>query len=340
MRAWRLEGWGVENLRLLDLPTPTPGPGEVRLHMEATSINYRDLLTVQGLYNPKQPLPLVPGSDGCGVVEALGEGVTQWRLGDRVIPTFMQQWFDGERPDRHTVRTSLGGPLQGSWCEQMVVPQTALVAAPTSLTAEQAATLPCAALTAWSALQMGAVCAGERVLVQGTGGVSLFALQFALARGAEVVVTSSSDEKLERVGALGAHHLVNYVRHSDWGKHVATLLPGGVDHVIEVGGAGTLAQSLHAIRIGGHISLIGVLAGGRQELDVVPILMQNVRVQGVLVGHKAGFEKMVCAIDLHRIKPVISDRFDFDHLPQALAHLAAGGHMGKIAITHHTGAQQ
>ncbi|HQN97691.1 MAG TPA: NAD(P)-dependent alcohol dehydrogenase, partial [Thermoanaerobaculales bacterium] len=272
MRAIEIRGgFGLDNLQLGERPDPAPGPGEVLLRMRAVSLNYRDLMTVEGSYNPRQPLPLVPCSDGVGEVAAVGEGVSRVAVGDRVATLFSQGRMGG-RPTVEELRATLGGPLDGTLAELMVLPERGVIRVPEHLSDAEAATLPCAALTAWSALvEQGRVAAGDTVLVQGTGGVSIFALQFAQMLGARVIVLSSSDDKLVKARRLGAWQEINYLDDPQWGKTVRELTGGvGVDHIVEVGGAGTLAQSLQAIRVGGEISLVGVLAGGASELSIVP----------------------------------------------------------------------
>ncbi len=313
MRAWEVaESFGRDNLRLVDRPDPHPGAGELLLRLRAASLNYRDLLMVEGRYNPKQPLPLVPCSDGVGEVIAVGAGVRGFAAGDRVCPTFAPRWLAGE-PDRERLRT--------------------VVRPPQHLSDAEAAALPCAAVTAWSALvEQGRLRAGETVLVLGTGGVALFALQIALLHGARVIVTSSSDAKLERVRSMGAWETVNYAREKAWGKRVRELSGDGVDHVVEVGGAGTLPESLRAVRMGGTVHLIGVLAGGEASLLLAPIFMQQVRVQGVLVGPKSSFEALNRALAQHEVRPVVDHTFAFEEVPAAFDHMAAGAHFGKICI--------
>lgn len=333
-RAWQItDQFGFENLRLVERPVQAPGHGQVRVRLRAASLNFRDLLMTQGFYNPKQPLPLVPCSDGAGEVEAVGEGVSRWRVGDRVAPIFAQRWLDGE-PSRERLADTLGGPLDGTLRESMVVDEAGLVAIPDAMSFEQAAALPCAAVTAWSALMVQTrVKPGDVVLVQGTGGVSIFALQIALAAGARVIATSSSPAKLDRLLELGAHEVINYKADPAWGATARKLTGGrGVDHVVEVGGAGTLTQSIRATRIGGHISMIGVLAGGAQEINVIPILMQNIRIQGVLVGHRAAFEDMLAAFALHKISPVLDRSFAFADAPEAMQYMLSGAHFGKVTI--------
>ena len=327
------EAFGLGNLALVERPDPVPGPGQALVRLRAASLNFRDLLTVEGKYNPKQKLPLIPCSDGAGEVAAVGEGVTRVQQGDRVCTVFAQKWLAG-RPTRERLRSTLGGPLDGTLAELAVFDQEGLVKTPESLTDEEASTLPCAAVTAWSALVTeGALTAGETVLVQGTGGVSLFALQLAKILGARVIATSSSDEKLERVRAMGADETINYSEVPAWGARARELTGGlGVDHVVEVGGAGTLQQSLQATRFGGTISLIGNLAGTKTELLLTHVFMQKIRLQGILVGDRESFEAMNRAIVLHRLRPVIDRTFPLEEAPAAFRQMAAGGHFGKIVV--------
>jgi NADPH:quinone reductase-like Zn-dependent oxidoreductase len=301
--------------------------------MKAVSLNYRDLLTVRGHYNPKQPLPLVPCSDGVGEVVGVGEGVTRVAVGDRVATAFSQTWIGGP-PSKNKLRGTLGGPLDGTLAEQMVLSAEGVVRVPDHLTDDEAATLPCAALTAWSALvEQGSVTAGDVVLVQGTGGVSIFALQFARLLGARVIVTSSSDAKAERAREIGAWRTINYAEDEKWGAAARELTDGvGVDHVVEVGGAGTLAQSLAAARVGGEVSVIGVLSGVASELNIIPLLMQQLRLQGILVGSREGFERMNRAVEAHGLRPVVDRVFGFDEASDAFAYMASAQHVGKICI--------
>lgn len=349
MRAWEVRGsFGLDRLELAERPDPEPGPGEVLLRMRAASINFRDYLMVEGRYDPKQPLPLVPCSDGVGEVAAVGPGVGPGAEGlapglaegDRVAPIFAQGWLAG-RPRREDVRTTLGGPLDGTLTELMVVRAQGVVPVPEHLSDEEAAALPCAAVTAWNALtsagsgggEAGPVRAGDTVLTLGTGGVSIFALQLARLLGARVIVTSSSDAKLERARELGAWEGVNYREVPEWGRRVRELTGGvGVDRVIEVGGGDTLPKSLQAVRSGGTISLIGVLSGRPTELDVAAILMRSIRIQGVLVGSREHFEDLNRALAQHRLRPVVDRVFPFGEAPEAFRHLAAGRHFGKVAV--------
>lgn len=334
MKVWEIaERFGLENLRTTERAGPEPGAGQVLIRVRACALNYRDLMMVRGEYNPRQPLPLVPVSDGVGEVIAVGEGVTRVAVGDRVVGVFAQRWIAG-RAQREQLGSTLGGPLDGMLAEKVVLSEEGVVRPPEHLSDEEAATLPCAATTAWSALvEQGQLRAGETVLVQGTGGVSLFALQIAKLAGARVIVTSSSDQKLERARALGADDTINYVSTPEWGKEVKRRTGNvGVDHVVEVGGGGTLRESVRAIRPGGTISIIGVLAGRATELDVTPILMQNVRLQGVLVGPREALENLCRAAAAHRLRPVVDRVFSFAEARAAFEHMQSGRHFGKIVV--------
>jgi NADPH:quinone reductase-like Zn-dependent oxidoreductase len=333
MKAYELQSaFGIENLRLTDRPDPSPKAGQAVLKMRAFSLNYRDLLVVKGQYNPKLKLPFVPFSDGVGEVVAVGEGVTRVKVGDRVCPIFMQKWLAGEVTDAKA-KSALGGGNDGVLAEYAVFDEDGLVQVPAHLSNEEAATLPCAAVTAWHALMTeGRLTAGDVVLVQGTGGVSLFALQLARLAGARVIATSSSDAKLERVRQLGASDLINYKITSEWGEKARELAGGGgVDHVVEVGGAGTLGQSLRAVRLGGRVSLIGVLAGGG-AFNLTPILMKKICMQGIFVGSRDMFEALNRAIALHQMRPVVDRVFGFGEAQAALRHMESAGHFGKICI--------
>jgi NADPH:quinone reductase-like Zn-dependent oxidoreductase len=334
MRAWEIRGkFGLESLTLTERPDPQAGPGQVVVRIKAASLNYRDLLTVKGQYNPKQPLPLIPCSDGAGEVVAVGAGVTRVKSGERVAGIFAQKWLGGT-PTRALLRSTLGGPLDGMLAEYSVLSEDGIVSVPEHLSNEEAATLPCAAVTAWSSLVTdGSLKAGETILVQGTGGVSIFALQFGKLMGARVIITSSSDEKIERALKLGACDGINYKTTPNWDRRVRELTAGeGVDHVVEVGGAGTFAKSLSAARIGGHVCVIGVLSGTTTSLDVIPLLMQKLRVQGVLVGSREEFEAMNRAIALHKLRPAVDRVFAFTEAPEAFRHMERGAHFGKIVI--------
>lgn len=332
MKTFELQGsFGIDKLALTERPTPVPGHGQALIKLRTWSLNYRDLMMVRGQYNPKLPLPFVTLSDGVGDVVAVGEGVTRVKPGDRVASAFMQTWIDGGNNDAKS-KSALGGAIPGMAAEFVVLDAHGLVHVPSHLTDEEAATLPCAAVTAWNALvSSGGLKAGDTVLVQGTGGVSLFALQFAKMFGARVIATSSSDAKLERVRALGASDTINYKTTPNWGRAVRDLTGGvGVDHVVEVGGAGTLPQSMQAVRTGGHISLIGVLTGG--QIDPIGLLMKNIKLQGIFVGSRTMFEDMNRAIALHKMRPVVDRVFPFSQYPQALTYLESGAHFGKVVL--------
>ena len=334
MKAYEIQNtFGIDSLTLTERPLPNPGFGQVLLKLSAASLNYRDLLTVKGLYNPKQPLPLIPLSDGVGEVIAVGEGVMRVKTGDRVAGIFMQQWLAGEITETKA-KSALGGDLGGLLVDYAVLHEDGVVKVPEHLTDEEAAALPCAAVTAWNALiTSNGIKAGDTVLVQGTGGVSLYALQFAQLVGARVIATSSSDEKLERLRQLGVTDTINYKQTPNWGKQVREITGGiGVDCVVEVGGAGTLTESLRAVRYGGQINLIGILTGGSGEVSTVSILQKNVRVQGIYVGSREMFEAMNRAIALHKLQPIVDRVFPFSEAPEALRYMESGAHVGKICI--------
>jgi len=324
--------FGLENLVLADRPEPKPGVDQVLVKMKAFSLNYRDLMVAKGMYNPKLKLPFVPLSDGVGEVVAQGANVTRVKTGTRVAGTFMQDWIAGELTDAKA-KTSLGGGGEGVLAEYVVLNAEGVTPVPDHLTDEEAATLPCAAVTAWHALVTeGHLKAGDTVLIQGTGGVSLFALQFARMHGARVIATSSSDAKLNRVLALGASDCINYKTILDWEEKVRALTGHGVDHIVEVGGAGTLGKSLRAVRTGGHISLIGVLTGAANQVNPMPILMKSVRVQGIYVGSREMFEAMNRAFTLHKMKPVVDRVFPMAEVRQALQYMESAAHFGKVCL--------
>jgi NADPH:quinone reductase-like Zn-dependent oxidoreductase len=333
MRALVLDGEaGIDHLSVVDRPTVEPGPGQVAVTMKAASLNYRDLATVQSpMIKPR--LPLVPLSDGCGVVSAVGPGVTRVALGDRVAPLFFQDWLGGE-PTAQSLAGALGGALDGVARDQVVLNQNGVSKVPDVLSDEEAACLPCAGLTAWRALMVeGRVKPGDVVLALGTGGVSIFALQFAKLAGATVIITSSSDDKLERARKLGADHTINYKTDPEWARTARGLTGGrGVDHVIEVGGAGTFQQSIQAVRVGGHVAVIGILAGAVKDLNVASIFAANVRVHGISVGSREQFEAMSRAIQANGLRPVIDKRFPLEDAQAAFRAMQAGEHFGKIVL--------
>lgn len=333
MKAYEYPKLGLENLTLVDRDVPKPGPKQVVVQFHAASLNYRDLLFALGHYNPRPNLPAIPLSDGAGEVAALGEGVTRWKKGDRVCPIFMQGWLEGPLTQdmRHTALG--GGGLDGVLREYGAFHEEGLMPIPAHLSYAEAATLPCAAVTAWNALvHVGKIKAGDTVLTLGTGGVSIFALQFAKMHGCRVIATSSSDEKLKRVRDLGADETINYKTTPEWDREALRLTNGaGVDHVVEVGGAGTLPRSINAARVEGLISLIGVLAQG-DGVDPMKILMKSLQVKGIFVGSRGMFEQMNRAITENKLKPVIDKTFAFAQAPEALKYLQSGSHFGKIVV--------
>jgi NADPH:quinone reductase-like Zn-dependent oxidoreductase len=333
MKAMELRDWNVDSIVLAERPKPAPGPGQVLIKMQAASLNFRDTVMAKRGYGRRSGnVPLVLCSDGAGTVEAVGAGVTRVKAGDLVCPIFSQTWFSGTFHEEVWLGT-LGGPIDGTMQEYMCLSEQGVVKAPAHLSAVEAATLPCAALTAWNAVvAQGRIEAGQRVLIQGTGGVSLFALIFAKMHGAETILISSSDEKLQRAKPLGADHLINYKTTPDWSKAAREISGGrGLDHVVEVGGAGTLERSIRAVRPSGIVSLIGVLAGGAGEVNLGPVVTQNIRLQGITVGSRDLFEAMNRAIALHKVKPPLDEhRFPFDGLKEALKAFPAGKHFGKV----------
>jgi NADPH:quinone reductase-like Zn-dependent oxidoreductase len=335
MKTYQYNQLGLENLILTDAPEPQPGPRDVVVKFHAASLNYRDLLFAWGSYNPKPKFPAVPLSDGAGAVVATGKEVTRWKTGDRVCPIFMQGWISGPC-DSAKGATSLGGggEYAGVLREFGAFHEEGLVRIPDHLSFEQAATLPCAAVTAWNALvRVGKVKAGDTILTLGTGAVSIFALQFAKMHGARVIATSSSDAKLARVRELGADETINYKKTPDWDAEVRRLTSGiGVDHVVEVGGAGTLPKSVNAARIEGVVAVIGVLTKG-EGLDPIKLLMKSLHVHGIFVGSREMFEEMNRAIAAGRLLSVIDKTFPFEKTREALEYLASGSHFGKIVIT-------
>src|SRR5579863_4856126 len=332
MRAWQVSAFGIDSLEFMERPTPAPGPGEVLVGVRAVSLNYRDLMVVKGLYNPKMKLPRIPCSDGAGEVVAVGASVTAWKPGDRVAGIFMQNWLDGELTAAKA-RGALGGDVDGMLSDFVVLKEPGLVAVPDHLSFQEAATLPCAAVTAWNALAAGDVKPGSTVLIQGTGGVSIFALQFARLKGARVLGISSSDEKLERFVALGLDAGLNYKTSPDWDRWSVDETGGdGVDLIVEVGGQGTLARSLRAIRMGGTIAQVGVLSSSPEPLAVPTILHKQARVQGIYVGSRKDFQDMNKAISLTRMRPVGAN-YHWDQSREVLGKMEQGGHFGKLVVT-------
>jgi NADPH:quinone reductase-like Zn-dependent oxidoreductase len=332
MRAYQITKFGIDELSAAEIETPVPAADQALVRLHAASLNYRDLMMIEGSYNPKLRLPLVPFSDGAGEVIEVGSEVTRWKVGERVCPIFMQGWIDGELDFRKS-RTTLGGDTDGCLREYGTFHEDGLVRIPEHLSFEEAACLPCAGVTAWNALMdSGGLKKDDTVLCQGTGGVSVFALQFAKAAGAKILITSSSNEKLERAKQLGADHLINYREREDWDTVVLEMTDKrGVDHVIEIGGPGTLQRSMRAVKIAGHIAVIGVVAGKGQFTNV-PIFMKALRMIGVFVGSRSMFEEMNKTIESHGIRPVIDRTLEFDQVREALELMKSGKHFGKLVV--------
>ncbi len=334
VQAFQLQdGFGLEHLRLNPVEPAPAGPYQVAIAVRAVSLNYRDLLVVKGLYSKKLPLPLTICSDGVGEVVETGPGVTRVKKGDRVAALFMPGWISGE-PDEAKARTAMGAAMPGMLTERKVLHEDGVSPIPEHLSWEEAATLPCTGVTAWNALvDKGRIKSGDSVLIMGTGGVALFALQFAQMAGARIIAISSSNEKLERLRAMGAGDAINYLQNPDWEEAVRKLTGGGVDHVIEVGGAGTLAKSVRATRMGGRIHLIGNLATGSQtEFNPLPAMMKGICIQGIFVGSREMFEAMAKAVAAAKMRPVIDRVFPFAEAPDALRHLESRSHFGKVCI--------
>ena len=333
MKAYEINEFGIENLTLAERDEPQPNAGEVKVQFRAASLNYRDLMMIKGTYNPRLKMPLVPFSDGAGEVVEISEGITKFKVGDRVTPIFMQGWTDGAI-DAGKSRTALGGDADGCLREFGVFAETGLICIPDHFSYEEAATLPCAAVTAYNALYCsGSLKSDDTVLLQGTGGVSIFALQMASVLGCRTIITSSSDEKLERAKELGASETINYRTSEDWDKKVLELTEKrGVDHIVEVGGSGTMQKSVNAVRVGGHIAVIGVLAG-KGDFNPTSLLMKSARLQGIYVGSRQMFEDMNRVFNQHvHLKPVIDKTFEFGGVKDALSYMESGSHFGKIVV--------
>ncbi|HYQ02058.1 MAG TPA: NAD(P)-dependent alcohol dehydrogenase [Polyangiaceae bacterium] len=335
MRTWVLNsGFGFENLRLDERPEPECGPREVVIRVRAVSLNARDLMMARGEYNPRQKLPLVLASDAAGEVVQCGAEVSEWRVGDRVCPIFAGAWLSGPLTQAAR-RSTLGGPVDGTLTEFFVADATALVALPPQLNWNEGACLPCAGVTAYRALaEFAQLQAGQWLVCLGTGGVSLAALGIARALGVRVILTSRSAEKLSRAVALGAEHGIDTSHTPEWGSTVRSLTGGeGAHHVLEVGGAGTIAQSIRALRLGGSLSVIGVLSGALPELDLRPLLMQDLRIQGVFVGNRDTFLRLLELVTTHDLHPQIDRVFEFGDARAAFEYAASGQQFGKVVIS-------
>jgi NADPH:quinone reductase-like Zn-dependent oxidoreductase len=334
MKAYRIQRYGgPEGLELVEIPEPVPDDSEVLVRIRAVSLNYRDLVIIRGEYDRSPQSGRIPLSDGAGEIVAVGREVRKFKVGDRVAGCFFQGWQAG-RFTAEMHRTALGGSIDGVLAEQVKFSENGLVLLPHDYSFEEGATLPCAAVTAWQALFVrGELVPGETVLLLGTGGVSIFALQLAKAAGAKVIITSGSSEKLDRARQLGADEVINYKLDENWGKTAAKLSgKGGVDHVVEVGGAGTLAQSIRACRFGGKIELIGILSGREAAAEIFPIVPKGAAIFGIYVGSREMFENLNRALEQSGIRPVIDKVFPFESAREAYEHLTSGSHFGKIVI--------
>ncbi len=333
MRVMQLPAFGLDQLQMVSLPTPEPGPGEVLVRFQAAAINYRDYQIVTGEFAPAADLPIVPCSDGAGLVAAVGDGVTELAVGDLVCPLFFPHWQSGEAVgNERSVSSGLEAP--GTLREFGIYRPAELARAAGNLTAAEAACFPCAGLTAWNCVHtLAGIGPGDWVLAQGTGGVALFALQFAKALGARVIISSSSDVKLERALALGADHGINYVAEPEWGIRARELTGGqGVNCVVEIGGEGTLPQSVAALHRGGHIGIVGYLAGIGLGLTVFDLIERNASLHGVSVGNRENFVAMMACVEEQRVQPAISAEYAFADAPAALADISAGQHFGKLVV--------
>lgn len=333
MRGYQVQGdKGIASLHAIELSDPRPAAGEVLVRVRACSLNFRDLGILRGGYPRNAQNPVIPISDMAGEIVELGAGVGSWKVGDRVTATLLRDWTDGDATDA-ALRTGFGGGLDGFLREKVALPTHCLLSVPASLSFEQAATLPCAAVTAWHALKRAGTRADQTLLLLGTGGVSVFGLQLGKALGCRCIMTSSSDVKLERARQLGADQTVNYKSHPEWHQVVRELTGGhGVDQVLEVGGAGTLAQSMAATRVGGTLSLIGVLARAEQQPSIFPAALDCLTIHGIYVGSRAMHQDLLSAIVEHRIEPVIDRVFPFSAAKEAYGYFASQSHVGKVVI--------
>ena len=334
MKAYQVQSPdGIEALQCVELPEPRPGHGELKIRMRAAALNYRDLSVLKGGYLRNDTRPVIPLSDGAGEVVELGEGVTRFQIGDRVSPIFVRDWISGQPTDA-ILRSCLGGGVDGVLAEFVVAPESSVVLVPSEMSYLEAAAVPCAGVTAWHALfESGKLRAGQTVLLLGTGGVSMFALQLAKAAGARAIVTSSSDEKMSRARALGADETIHYRQHPEWDQEVMTLTAGvGVDHVVEVGGPGTLERSLKSTRVGGMVHLIGILDSPTARVSPLMSLFNLLAIRGIYVGSRAMHEDLLAAMTATRLKPVIDRTFPFAEAQEAYRWFATQHHVGKVMI--------
>ncbi|SEM65298.1 NADPH:quinone reductase [Mucilaginibacter gossypiicola] len=333
MKAWQSNAFGLENLKLVQVAIPSPKTHEILIKVGAVSLNFRDKAIIDGIYSPEMiPFPFIPVSDTAGTVVAVGTDVQKFKVGDRVISHLYSHWMDG-KPAHNEPEFCLGAPLPGGLAEYMILEAESAVAAPASLTDEEASTLPIAALTVWFALvNHGNLQPGETVVLQGAGGVSIFGIQIAHALGARVIVTTSSDEKGQKARTLGADEIINYVTTPNWAKEVNRLTNGiGADHILEVVGGEGLNDSVEATRVAGQITVIGFLAGQTTALNLMPVIFKQTKIQGIAVGHLKALEEMNKAFDKYNIKPVIEKVYPFEDAVEAYQHLAKGA-FGKIVI--------
>jgi NADPH:quinone reductase-like Zn-dependent oxidoreductase len=334
MRAWAIEkNFGLDHLKMVNVAEKPIKDDQVNVNIRACSLNFRDLMVVKGQYNPKQLLPLIPLSDGAGDVVEIGKNVTKFKVGDKVCTTFSQKWCHGVASSEAFLNT-LGSPLDGTLRESSVFREDGLIKFPKHLSYEEAATLPCAGVTAFNAIAFQSkLKPGDTVLLEGTGGVSIFALQFAKAFGLKSIVISSSDEKLKQAKQMSATHGINYLKIEDWPQAILELTDGlGVDAVVEVGGAKTLSKAIRSVKKGGVVCVIGILSGSKEPLDLRPILMNNIRLQGIFVGAKTVFDAMNRVICHANIHPIVDRIFDFDEAKKAFYHLESAQHFGKVSI--------
>jgi NADPH:quinone reductase-like Zn-dependent oxidoreductase len=332
--SYLLEKFGIENLLFKQTAQSNLGAGQVRVRLHAASLNFRDLLVVKGLYDPRVLAngALIPLSDAAGEIIELAPDVSRFKIGDRVAGIFFQKWLNGEC-NQDVTKSALGGTIDGVLTSHKIFDQEGLVHLPKDYSYEEGATLPCAAVTAWHALTGSGLKAGDSVLIQGTGGVSIFALQFAKASGAKVLLISSSNEKLEKAKKLGADFLINYKEKPDWQEEIRKLTNGqGVDHIIEVGGIQTLPKSFKAARVGGTVSMIGILSGTENDVSLLPILMKTLLIRGIYVGSRSMFESMNKAIETNDLRPIIDKVFTFKEVKEAFQHLESASHFGKVVI--------
>jgi NADPH:quinone reductase-like Zn-dependent oxidoreductase len=333
LKSVEIKSFGIDHLEITEKEIPRPKRGEVLVHIRAVSLNYRDFLTIEGKYNPNYKLPLIPCSDAAGEVVELGEDVGEWKIGDQVLGVFASDWVSGTASLK-SIRKTLGGPLEGTLQEYRIFPEDGLVSMPPHLSFVQGSTLPCAALTAWSSLtEFGNTKPGSTIVTQGTGGVSLFAIQLGKLFGAKIFSTTGSEEKDEKLYQMGAFHVIHYKKIKNWGKEIKKISQTGVDHVLDVaGGTESLEESIRALKPFGQISLIGILGGSSASINLLPILMQNIRIQGILVGSKSAFVSMNEAISHHQMIPIIDKEFSLTEVKDAFLYLKSGKHFGKICI--------